>query len=412
MRLILVLLASTTLTACGGAGTQSVGSTAVTGTAAGAATTGSTATSTHTFVNPTEVKTYAAIGGVHRYSYTTNDVDYDPVTPGIQAGSGQYNQLYAGDASTARNSGISVTYNPRDAIFDLVINQPKAGANDTIRFQDPAHRTDFGGARAPQDGVPDITAQGVNFLEVGSGTGTLVYDPAQSNTFPIGADGSSVDHSTFFYQKPGTSTRFVTFAGFVRNVTRNALVTPTGGVSYVEQNNVLERGAFVFGERTGNSAVPKTGTGTFTGSLLGTLVFNPLLDTDARAPTYFQWLTGTATTKVDFAANSFNLDLTGTVLAPTFDVFTSRVFALPANSVFTAAGSGRVDLVNAGGLVGQFQTASFRQPGGQILNVLIAGSSIDAAFFGPSAQEIGGGFRIVGGNPDERIDLLGAFTGK
>ena len=36
----------------------------------------------------------------------------------------------------------------------------------------------------------------------------------------------------------------------------------------------------------------------------------------------------------------------------------------------------------------------------------------DGAFYGPNGEEAGGGFRIVGGKPDERVDIVGAFVGK
>jgi hypothetical protein len=83
---------------------------------------------------------------------------------------------------------------------------------------------------------------------------------------------------------------------------------------------------------------------------------------------------------------------------------------LSAGATFAAAGSGRVDLVNAGGFLGQINSASLTF-GGITNNLIIAGSSIDGAFYGPTAQEVGGGFRIVGGTPDQRIDILGVFTG-
>ncbi len=398
MRLSLILLATTTLSACSGAGPATVGGTAVP--AAG----GTTTTSSHTFANPTETKTYAGIGGFHSYKYYTSTQGGGP--------NGQGGQLYQGDATTARNSGISLTYNPRDAIFDLTVTQPLAGVSENIRFQDPAHRTNFGGASEPQGGVPDLTAQGVNFLQVGTSTGPLVFDPTMSTTFATGQKDSNFDLSTFFYQKPGTSTKYVTFAGFVRNKETISQVTPTGQNPYIRQDYVLERGAFAYGERTGSGAVPKTGSGTYNGAMIATMVYNPLLDTDASAPTYFQWLHGTSTTKVNFAANTFTLDLAGTVLAPTFDVNTTRIFTLQNGATFTANGSGRVDMVNAGGFLGQFQTVYFTQPNGTRLAVTIGGSSIDGTFFGPGAEEVGGGFRIVGGVPDERIDILGAFTGK
>ncbi len=398
MRLCLLLLASTTLTACGGAGPATVGGTAVS-TTTSATTTISTG---HTFVNPTEIKTYSAIGGAHSYSYKTS------APTGIQNG-----QLYQFESTTARNSGITLTYSPRDAIYDIKIAQPSAGVSETIRFQDPAHRTNFGGAIEPQGGVPDLTAQGVNYLQAGTTSGTPIYDPQVSTTFPVGQKDSGSSTATFFFQKPGTTTKYVTFAGFVRNNVSIVQVTPGNNVApYLEHSYSLNRAVFVFGERTGTGAVPKTGSGTYAGNMIGTTVYNPLLDTDSTAPTYFQWLGGTSTTKVNFAANSFTLDVAGTVTNPLFDVNTSQVFTLQNGATFSASGSGRVDLVTAGGLVGQFQTVFFTQPNGTKLPVIIAGSSIDGAFFGPAAEEVGGGFQIVGGVPDERIVVLGAFTGK
>jgi hypothetical protein len=415
MRLLIILLASSTLSACGGAGSQAVGSASSSPASAGGSSsgggTGAVPGSGHTFAAPTEVKTYAGIGGVQSFKYSTNNIGANPLPVGVQGTSRQYNQHYAGDATTARNSGIAITYNPRNAIFDLVITQPLGNVSQTTRFQDPAHRTDFGGAVTPQDGVPDLTSKGVQYLENGSGSGTLVYDQSQSNIFPTGADGGSVMRQTFFYQKPGTATKYVTYAGFVRNATNVVLVTPTSGKPYLEQNNTLERAAFAYGERSSNSSVPTSGTGTYTGLMIGTLIFNPLFDIDPSAPTYFQWLTGTSTTTVDFGASKFNIALNGTVTAPGFDVYTTRVFALPTDSIFAAAGSGRIDLVTAGGFLGQFSDASFTYPDKTVFKLNIGGSSVDGAFFGPAANEVGGGFQIVGGTADERIDILGAFTG-
>ena len=416
MRTLLVLLASTSLAACGGAGVQTAGSAApATGTGGGTSTGSGSGTVTpssgHTFVTPTESKTYSGIGGVQNYQYKTNNIDGDPSTPAIDPSSVQYGQLYAGNASTARNSGISISYNPRDAIFELTVNEPLGNVTNTTRFQDPAHRTDFGGAREPQGGNIDITSKGVRYLEVGGGVGVALFDPSVSTTFPIGSKDSSRTGTTFFYQLPGTTTKYVTYAGYVRNsISISEVVLPSGG-RYFENKFSLDRGAFVFGERTASSAVPKTGTGAFNGQMIATMVFNPLLDTDADAPTYFQWMQGTSSTVVNFGANTFTLGLNGTVASPLFDTYTSKVFTLQNGATFTAAGSGRIDLVNAGGFLGNFQTASFRQPDGTILTVNIAGSSADGAFFGPAAEEVGGGFRIVGGTPDERIDILGAFTG-
>jgi hypothetical protein len=402
MRHMYVLIGFTALAACGGgSGPQTVGGSAVPG--QGGSGTGGNG-SQHTFVTPTETKTYSAIGGAQSFRYSTDDQSGNP-SVGVQ-----FNQLYAGDASTARNSGISITYNPRDAIFDLTIAAPLANTSQTIRFQDPLHRTDFGGAVGPQGGVPDYSSNGVRYLEVGSGTGNLTYVDGNT-TFPAGEAASSRNVSTFFYQEPGTTTRYVTFAGFVRNQTSIQAITTENGDNYLQQNNVLERAAFAFGERTQNNAVPTSGSASYTGDMIATMVYNPLVDSDATAPTYFQWINGTATVGVNFSTSAVTTDFTGTVGAPGLDIYTSKVFDMPAGSTFTATGTANVNLVNAGGFIGQIDSASFVKPGGAVANVNIAGSSVDGAFFGPAADEVGGGFRIVGGTPDERIDILGTFTG-
>jgi hypothetical protein len=408
MRNLVSVLPFLALVACGGAGPQSVGSNAVPGGATGGGGTGGT-TTTHTFVNPTVQKTYSAIGGVQSYSYYTDDRDRDPNTPQFDP-SGQRGQLYAGDSSTARNSGITVDYNPRDGIFEVKIAASQAGVNETLRFQDPAHRTDFGGAKQPQVGTPQLAAGGIQYLQAGSSS-KVTYDPQQSLMVPVGDKGGDTNVLTFFYQKPGTETKYVTFAGFVRNATTvTEMKEGENGPTYLQQNVSLERAAFTYGERTDNNAVPKTGTATFNGPMIATMVYNPNIDTDARSPTYFQWIEGRSKTVVDFAAASFTLDLNGTVFAPQFDVFTSRSAALNQGASFAASGKGRVDLVGAGGFLGQFDTASFTQ-GGVTSTLTLAGSTIDGAFFGPAADEVGGGFRIVGGTPDQRIDIIGAFTG-
>ncbi len=379
MRTILILLGTSALAACSGGGPTTVGGNAV-------QTPGGGTTTTHTFVNPTDPKTYQAIGASSSYSYST-----DPVAQV------QYGQLYAGNANTVRDTGLQITYNPRDGIFDMKIADAKSNTNIDTRFQDPAHRTAFGGALEPQPGAPDLTSKGVIYFENGTASGVF-------NT-----TGYSGMAQTFFYQKPGTTTKYVTYAGYMRNELNQGEFTLNGG-TVLRSNYTRKRAAFVYGERTSNNAVPKTGTGTFTGQMLASMVYNPLLDVDPSAPTYYQWIDGTSTTTVDFAANSFTLALAGSVHAPNFDLNTSQTFAMPVGATFNAAGGGRIDLVNAGGFVGQFTSAYFLN-GANRTDLTIAGSSIDGSFFGPAAEEVGGGFRVVGGTPDQRIDILGVFTG-
>jgi hypothetical protein len=387
MRNILLLLAtSTTLAACGGAGPTTVGSNAV----AAGGTTGTTPASTHTFVNPTEEKTYQAIGGSQNYSYSvidtgTADEPHDP-------------QKYSGSATTARDTSISVVYNPRDAIFELKIADTKSNVNTNTRFQDPAHRTNFGGIVEPQGGVPNIQNKGIDYFENGSATGTP------------GQPGYTRTTETFFVQKPGTSTKYVTYAGYVRNNYTISSV-PNTAVLTLKYARSRDRGTMVFGERSQNNAVPKTGTGTFNGDMLASMIFNPLIDTQADSPSYFQWITGTSRTTFDFAKSSFEIALNGKVSEPYLDGMSSGVHDMPVGSTFAAAGSGRIDLINAGGFLGSINSATFVRPDNSEAKVNIAGSSVDGAFFGPTAQEVGGSFGIVGGNPDERIRIIGVFTG-
>jgi len=379
MRKVLILLGTSSLAACGGGGPTTVGGSAVGGGGVGTA-------SPHTFINPTDPKTYQSTGGTQLYQYATQ--------PGSTI---QSSQLYAADANTARDNGYQITYNPRDGIFDLALKAQKSSTDIATRFQDPAHRTAFGGASEPQSGTPDLTSKGVQYFENGTASGIF------------GKTGYTAETQTFFFQKPGTTTKYVTYAGYLRNKLSQVDVGEAPN-TVLENRYERRRGVFVCGERSANNVVPKTGTGTFTGEMLASMIYNPLLDTDRNTPTYFQWLTGSSTTTADFAANTFALALSGTVGAPMFDAHAAQIIAMPAGATLAATGSGRIDLVNAGGFLGQFSAASLSF-GGTTNTLVLAGSSIDGAFYGPAAQEVGGGFRIVGGTPDQRIDILGVFTG-
>lgn len=410
MRLLILLASTTMLAACGGAGPQSAGSAAPIGSGSGGS---GDSEETHSFVNPTEPKTYKAVGSTHSYRY---DVE-NPGTPGALQG----NQLYQGDAKTVRNSSLSIDYNPRDAIFDVSFSNALAGTTGATRFQDPLHRTDFGGAIEPQIGTPDLESaafglEEINYLQSGS-SNNLALRPGGELIFDLIdiSQAGSYDVTTFFHQTPGTETQYVTFAGYLRNsvgVATSEITNPDGTVTdIITQTNLLERGAMAYGELTPNDRVPTSGTGSFEGSMLATMVFNDQPDTTGYADTYFQWIAGRATTNIDFKANTFALSLDGNVGAPLFDG-TSGDHSVLEGAQFRANGAGQIDLVAAGGFLGQFNEAWFTNPGGTRLDVNIAGSSIDGAFYGPDGKEIGGGYRIVGGTPDERIDILGTFVGK
>lgn len=220
MRMLLAALPLLSLAACGGdTGAQSVGSIAppagpVAGGASGGSGTGIAANgqeqtpSQNHFLDITEQKTFAAVGAAHSL---TED--------------GDGAQLYQGNASTIRSPSGEISYNPRDGIFTLTVADGNAGINRDYRFQDPGHRTDFDGTARPALEVPDLVD--FNYLVV--------------------ADGETV--ANFFYQRPGTSTDYVSLAGFVRREEE-----ADGSFS-------IERGVFAFGDQTVRSQVPISGTG-------------------------------------------------------------------------------------------------------------------------------------------------------
>ena len=364
------------LAACGGAGPESVGSVAPPasaggtgngGTGTGVGSTGSTpAPAATTFLDLSTAKTFDAVGSMQSLS--------------VDAGA----ELYQGNASTVRTPSGQITYDPRDGVFEIAFADTKAGIDRNIRFQDPAHRTDFPNSNRPALEVPNL--DGFNYL------GAL--------------DGTEV--ATFFYQRPGNSTAYVSLAGFVR--TEGNATSPT---------YKAERGVFVFGDLTPQAQTPRSGTGSYTGGFLATMVGNTTLDSDARAESYVQWLTGSSKIDVDFGKATVALALSGSVgQAYIKDVPVSDLaLGVPSGTSFTATGSATIDFVRSGGFTGGFTSAGFSNgtkidfravnPGDSVAGA----SSIDGAFFGPDAINVGGNFRIVGGIPDQRVDILGAFTG-
>ncbi len=412
-KLFLCLPAFVLVAACGAGG--GAGPSTITGATVGAVGLGSAglsgtpatgttaATPTHTFVAPTVAKTYNATSAVQSLNYKVDDTNTQQ----------QYSQVYAGNAASVRSPTTTIAYDPRDATFTLTVKDTAANIDNTVRFQDPAHRTDFAGNITPAFGTPNLTTDNVLYLQVSSGSGGALT--AGSNTIlpdTAGVSPAGRDTTGFFYQRPGASTRYVTFAGYVRNKVDIAKITPTGSPSYLETSYKLERGVFVYGEQTARPDVPISGTGTYTGAFLATMIDNPTLDgiVAAAQPSYYQWIAGASTVGVNFGTGALTVGLTGTTGAPFLDNHTFGSTFVPGGAAFTAAGTGRIDLVGTGGFTGTFQSAGFTwATGSQTLT--IAGSSLDGAFYGPGAAEIGAALRIVGGTPDQRIDILGALTG-
>lgn len=420
MRRLISLLPLTSLAACGGGGggngnLETLSSTAITGPVSPAPTT----TSTHSFEKPTVAKTYSAIGGAHSFDYSTKSsrgIYTDPVTgvktpvtrPVDQGDLSQGDQLYVGNAGTMKNSAITVAYDPRSAVFTLTVGN---GGSVNTTFQDPAHRIDSGGFYSPQFGVPSLDDT-VRSVQAGTATGVP------------GEAGSTWDATTFFSQVPGSTTKYVTFAGYVRNNVSVSSETVDGAVFKNEKLH-LERGAFAYGELTPGAAVPKSGSASYTGAMLATMVNNPTIDNapGGQYPTVFQWIAGTSKVDVNFATNAVGVAFNGTVRAPQYDNYSTPQLAVtPAGSIFSATGSATIDLIGKGGFSGSITSAAISGSGvaaptgtptvnGSTQTLNIAGSSVDGGFYGPAAEEVGGGFRIVGGTPDQRVDILGTFTG-
>lgn len=371
------------LAACGGgggAGPETIGSVAPPagtgsgGTGGGVGTTPTpTPGATGSFLAVTSPTTFNAVGSAHSFEYTTTN--------------GATSSVYLGNASTVRAPSGTIAYSPRDGVFTIALNDANAGTTSTVRFQDPAHRSDFNPERTPTLEVPNLT--GFNYLSA----------------------GNSLETSTLFYQRPD-STLYVTLAGFARRV--------------VDTNGVVtkrERGVYAFGAATPQTQVPISGTGTYTGGFLATSVLNPTGDSTSPQPNYMQWISGSSRVDVDFGRSTVALSMTGQV-GTTFQdgqIVSDASLVYPSGTIFTAAGRGTIDLVRSGGFTGAFDSAAFQTGTAAAQAVDFRGisagsstagaSSFDGGFFGPNAVNLGGNFRIVGGVPDQRVDIHGAFAG-
>ncbi len=499
MRIMLVLLATTALAACGegGAGVSSASSSGGT-TGSPASPTPSSGIDFTQLKTPTVAKTYIGIGGEQVFSYKTGytpdpDSTFPATNPSPTApltsvpAATQTGQTYAGNTSSIRNSSISISYDPTAATYTLSVADGATGAAANTKFQDPASLISFSGTGNPQFGTPNITTpSGFQYYQAGdgnplspylaSGTGTLYAGNSVVPAYVASGATASYVSNSLFVQTPGTSTQYVTLAGYVRN---SLSFAPSAGTDVITYH--LERGAFAYGINTDANSVPTTGTATYNGSLLASMVYNTAPSIGGGNPTYYQWIIGTAQTTVDFGKSTVGLALNGTVSGPQVDFSTRYTPAqvaeaslsyhptvanptpvpivlfdgtgtaystaqvdaaaakgltlqsplpstykldIPGGSTFAAAGTASISLATTGGFSGSVSTATLTAPNttdpitgavtpGAVTTINpIAGSTITGAFYGPKAAEVGGGFRVVGGVPNQRVDIVGAFTGK
>ena len=386
MRAVIVAISLLPLAACGSVGGEGTGtvssasSTSASGSSTSTVTTGSTSTSTSTSTTPATPAPYTATQA-NMFDVTTK-TSFDAVTAMHSlAISKDKGTLYQGDASTVAAPGGKISYDPRDGIFTVSLADTKAGITRSITFQDPAHRTTADGPRV--EGQVPLLA-GFNYLNV-------LDDPATNTYF------------NFFYQRPNTAGSFVSLAGFERNQQN------------LDGSSLSEQGVLVFGTPTILSEVPTKGAAHFDGLFLATMV------EQGNSTQVQQWLNGTSAVDVDFAKRTLSLALSGTV-GPAYVKDTAvpdSTLTVPSGSTFTAAGAASWTAA-ANAFAGKFASAGFTSRGKAIpvdftsvgAGTTTAGaSSIDGAFYGPDTKNIGGNFRIVGGIPDQRVDILGGFVG-
>ncbi len=408
MRSLIAALPLLALTACGGAsGPESIGDVAPPGgpgsgggsggsggpgggVGGGTPTPSPTPAPTH-FLDVATETTFNAVGGFQSLDVTESG---DALTGPV---------LYQGNASTVRTPTGTINYSPRDGIFTLNFADAKAGVTTAVRFQDPAHRS-----ATPAWGVP-----GVNDFNILEAVGPTSRSPSANTP----GDRGRTDIVTLFYQRPGSQTTYVSLAGYVRNA-YEATVDPL--VFKAATTSTFQRGAMVFGQETLRSQVPVSGGGTYRGGMLATMVVNTGIN--SRTPNYFQWITGESEVTLDFSKSTMSLLLTGSVLPATYggQVLQSNATGVPGGSSFRAVGGGSINLTQTGGFTGSFSSVTFSTVNGQTVpiydpvnsgNSTAGANSIDGTFFGPNAVNVGGNFRIVGGVPDQRVDILGAFTG-
>jgi C-lobe and N-lobe beta barrels of Tf-binding protein B len=324
------LVALATLSACGGA----------TGPSNRPLDTASIATSYTSLAAMTKLANFSTFSASQRYRYQTD-------------AAGPLGEFYEGDQPLETDK-VQVNYNPRDAVYDLKFNT--AGISFTGRYQDPMHRTG-----TPQRDVPILP--NVQYLE----------------------SGSRGNVQTYFFERPGTNTSYVTWAGFFR-YTNSSLQAGNG--EFVDPYEAeWQRSAFVYGTQTVAGEVPKTGTATFNGTMFAWMV-----DHFPGSGRPLDSLHGTNQTTVNFGAGTFSTSLTGT---------NQRTAAS-----FSASGSGRLTAATANfsGAMTSLSIAGISRP--------IIASTIEGGFYGPGAKELGAAFRIIGPVNDERLDITGVFTAK
>ena len=300
-------------------------------------------------VDPEAEQTYATISATQKLVIGAVQAPGDP-EPTVR------NSLYEGEQPIGTNSLVQITYDPRDATFDIKLDA--ASVDWEGRFQDPLHRTNN-----PQNGTP--LPANVEYYESGSNTDT------------------GFEANTLFFETPGTTTRYVTYAGFFRRIYNETEGTDNNNNPITEISDEYIRSTFVYGLRTPRTEVPTRGTADYSGPMFAFII-------GANGNRDLSHIIGTSSTSVNFENGSVSTSLSSGTGSPVS---------------FSATGSANLSSTREG-FSGSIVSATLNgNP------VSMAASSLEGNFFGPAAAEVGGAFRIVGGIPDTRLDILGSFIG-
>jgi hypothetical protein len=301
------------------------------------------------------------------------------------------NSFYEGSQPQGTVADVTIDFDPRDAVYSVKVNSASIKAE--ARLQDPQHRTLFN-----QQLVPSLS--NYKYAEANPG----------DDVTALNANSTMRDVSTIFVRDVGASagrTQYVTIAGFVNQKYQEKEVsrpsppeTITVGVDFESD---ISRSVFTYGLNTAYKDIPKSGTASFSGDMFAHLIVTPQNNgtgNDLRS------IVGTSATNVDFASGQMTLSLAGNVAGFAGD---TRAFAATgAMNIFRPEKD--TSNSNFSGAITSWSFGNYNVANG--ITVPTAASTIEGGFFGPAGAEVGGAFRIIGSRPDERIDFLGAFTGK
>ncbi len=232
---------------------------------------------------------------------------------------------------------------------------------------------------------------------------------------------------------PGTN-KYVTWAGlrstvYTNDFSRAATVITNGDgndyndtevVKESEQDKVkIDRSAFVFGMNSLAKDIPKTGTATYEGSLFANYIYTAPYSGPATDQTKLDTIWGKAISTVTFATDAIGINLSGKLetSGENFSAIGSAIIQRPdiPNAALNATAEQPISR-----FVGSFSavtigTRALTPNINASLPNTFQASTVEGGFFGPTTTgapvELGAAFRIVGGVPDERLDILGAFIG-